>query len=233
MTSRSTMPARDATALLDALRGRLIVSCQAPPDDPLGAPEHLAAIAASVARAPIAGIRAQGPANLRAIREMVSLPLVGLWKDGTDDVYITPTPQHAVAVVEAGADIVAIDATDRPRPDGLTFADSVARVHQLGRLVLADVSTVAEGVAAEQAGADMVASTLSGYTPYSPRQSGPDLELVANLAERLRVPVAAEGRLHTPEQARAALDAGAWTVIVGTAITAPMAIARRFLSALP
>ena len=232
MTSRSTMPAADAAALLERLRGRLVVSCQAPPDDPLGTPEHLAAIAASVARAPVAGIRAQGPANLRAIREVLSLPLIGLWKDGADGVYITPTRRHAAAVVEAGADIVAIDATDRPRPDGLTFADSVAHVHRLGRLVLADVSTLAEGVAAEQAGADMVATTLSGYTPYSPQQSGPDLDLVAALAARVRVPVVAEGRLHTPDQARAALEAGAWTVVVGTAITAPVALARRFASAL-
>ncbi|MFG3258867.1 N-acetylmannosamine-6-phosphate 2-epimerase [Streptomyces sp. NPDC048172] len=227
----------DAKELLERLRGGLIVSCQAPPGDPLRAPAHIAAIAASVAAgAPAAGLRVQGVDDILAVREVVGaigpLPVVGLWKDGVEGVFITPTAAHATAVADAGAEIVAVDATTRPRPDGRPLRETVAAVHARGRLLMADVSTVEEGVTAAELGADMVSTTLSGYTPYSRQAAGPDLELVAELASRLDVPVFAEGRVHTPEQARAALDAGAWGVVVGGAITAPAAIAARFAAAL-
>ncbi|MFD7919837.1 N-acetylmannosamine-6-phosphate 2-epimerase [Streptomyces sp. NPDC059740] len=232
--SRTTLPPERVRELLDALRGRLVVSCQAPPGDPLRAPEHMAAMAASVAAgAPVAGIRVQGTADIRAVREVVDLPLVGLWKDGAEGVYITPTAAHARAVAEAGAEIVAVDATDRPRPDGRPLRETVEAVHTMGRLLMADVSTAAEGVAAAALGADLVSTTLSGYTSHSRQQLGPDLELVAELAGLIDVPVVAEGRLHTPEQAGAAIAAGAWAVVVGGAITAPAAIASRFAAALP
>lgn len=192
----------------------------------------MAAIAASVARGPVAGIRAQGVADVRAIRTAVRLPLIGLWKDGEDGVFITPTPEHARAVAEAGADVVAIDATDRERPDGLELRESLELVHGLGCLVMADVSTLSEGIASAELGADLISTTLSGYTLYSRQGAEPDLELVAELASRVPVPVVAEGRLHTPEHASAALDAGAWGVVVGSAITAPAHIATRFASGL-
>jgi N-acylglucosamine-6-phosphate 2-epimerase len=171
--------------------------------------------------------------DIRAVRDVVSVPLIGLWKDGAEGVYITPTAAHARAVAEAGAEIVAIDATDRPRPDGRPLSDTVEAVHQLGCLVMADVSTTTEGLAAAALGADLISTTLSGYTPYSPQQPGPDLALVADLARRLDTPVLAEGRLHTPEEARSAIESGAWAVVVGGAITAPAAIATRFAAALP
>jgi len=222
----------DHTSLLNALRGRLIVSCQAYPGDPLRGPQHMAAMAASVARAPVAGIRAEGLDDLRAIRSVTTLPIIGLWKDGDTGVYITPTARHAHAVAETGVDIVAIDATDRPRPDGGDLIDSLTVVHQSGRLVMADVSTFEEGVRAAELGADIVSTTLSGYTPHSRLADGPDLELVSRLAARLDVPVTAEGRIHSPTQARQAISAGAWAVVVGTAITAPASIAQWFAEAL-
>lgn len=232
--SRTTMPADRVRALLDALRGRLIVSCQAPPGDPLRAPEHMAAAAASVAAgASVAAIRVQGVEDIHAVRAAVTLPLIGLWKDGAEGVYITPTAAHARAVAEAGAEIVAIDATRRPRPDGRPLGDTVEAVHRLGHLVMADVSTAEEGVAAASLGADLISTTLSGYTPYSPQQPGPDLGLIAELTGLVDVPVCAEGRLHTPEEARKAIELGAWAVVVGGAITAPAAIASRFVAALP
>lgn len=231
--SRTTLPEDRARALLDGLRGRLIVSCQARPGDPLRAPQHMAAMAASVAAsAPVAAIRTQGVEDVAAVRAAVELPVIGLWKDGAEGVYITPTAAHATAIAEAGAEIVAVDATGRTRPDGRPLRETVAAVHRLGGLLMADVSTAAEGVAAAGLGADLVSTTLSGYTPYSRQEAGPDLELVAALAGRLDVPVVAEGRLHEPEHARRALDAGAWAVVVGTAITAPGWIAERFASAL-
>ncbi len=231
--SRTAMPAARANALLDGFRGRLVVSCQAPPGDPLRDPHHIAAIAASVtAGAPVAGVRVQGLDDIAAVRATVEVPVIGLWKDGDDGVYITPTPRHALRVADAGADLVAADATGRARPDGSELHELIRTVHRAGKLFMADISTVAEGVHAADLGADLVSTTLSGYTPYSPRQSGPDLLLVRQLASRVRVPVCAEGRLRTPEDARAALDAGAWTAIVGTAITAPAVLASRFAAAL-
>lgn len=214
---------------LTAIRGGLVVSCQAPAGDALRDPEVMTAIAASVADAGAVGIRANGLSDVRAIRARVTLPLIGLWKHGSAGVYLTPTAKHAAAIAEAGADIVAVDGTLRSRPDGRTLADNVAAVHREGRLLMADVSTVDEGLAAQDAGADVVSTTLSGYTPDSPSSDEPDLELVAALAGRLRVPVVAEGRIRTPAQASRALQLGAWAVVVGTAITSPSWIASQFV----
>ncbi|MDI3384901.1 N-acetylmannosamine-6-phosphate 2-epimerase [Streptomyces sp. B-S-A8] len=222
---------RDPKPLPDALAGRLIVSCQAPPGDPMRDTAALVLLARCAQAGGAAGIRANEPAAVAAIRAEVDLPLVGLWKDGDTGVYITPTVRHALAVAEAGADIVAADATDRPRPDGSAFAGLVAAVHAAGALVMADVATHAEGVAAAAQGADLISTTLSGYTPGSPRQDGPDLDLVASLSAAVPVPVVAEGRLHTPEEAAEALARGAHSVVVGTAITAPTALTRRFAAA--
>jgi N-acylglucosamine-6-phosphate 2-epimerase len=220
-------------ASLTAIRGGLVVSCQAPAGDPLRDPEVMARMAASVARAGAVGVRLNGVDDVRLARAAVDVPIIGLWKDGDDGVFITPTGRHALAVAAAGAHIVAVDGTDRPRPDGRDLVATIAAVHdQTGALVLADVSTVDEGLAAADAGADAVASTLSGYTAYSRQLAGPDLELVADLAQKLTVPVVAEGRIHSPQEARAALDAGAWAVVVGTAITAPAWLTGQYLAAL-
>ncbi len=229
-----TAAARIANGILQRLRGGLIVSCQALENEPLHGAAIMARMAVAAWQGGAVGIRANGPADIRAIRAAVPLPLIGLFKDGTEGVYITPTLAHAREVAEAGADIVALDATQRPRPNGERMADIIAAVHERhGKLVLADVSTLEEALAAAAAGADMVSTTLSGYTPYTPQMEGPDLELVRELSTRLRVPIIAEGRIHTPEQARAALEAGALAVVVGGAITRPQAITARFVSALP
>lgn len=218
-------------ALLESLRGRLIVSCQAYPGEPLRDPDAMRRMALAVAAGGAAGIRAQGLADLRAIRAATALPLIGLWKSGTDGVVITPTAEHAVRVARTGADIVALDATDRPRPDGRPLAESIAAVHRAGRLVMADVATEAEGRRAADLGADLVGTTLAGYTEASPATPGPDLALVERLSAVLGLPVVAEGRIHTPDQARAALAAGAFAVVVGTAITHPTTITGWFAEA--
>ncbi|MEU8223242.1 putative N-acetylmannosamine-6-phosphate 2-epimerase [Kribbella sp. NPDC048915] len=219
--------------VLVALRGRLVVSCQAYAGEPMNSPETLRAVAEAVAAGGAAGLRAQGIRELAAIRTAVALPLIGLWKDGHDDVFITPTLDHALAVAEAGADIVAIDGTRRPRPDRRTLAATIAAIHdRTGKLVMADCSTFAEGVAAAEAGADLIGTTLAGYTPYTTKGDGPDLDLVARLAAAVDTPIAAEGRIHTPAQAAEALQAGAWTVVVGTAITHPTTITSWFVNAL-
>ncbi|MFJ5721240.1 N-acetylmannosamine-6-phosphate 2-epimerase [Streptomyces sp. NPDC093149] len=219
-----------AQELAASLQGRLIVSCQAPPGDPMRETGTLVRLARSAVAGGGAAIRANEPAVVAAIVEAVDLPVIGLWKDGDVGVYITPTVRHALALVEAGAAVVAADATDRPRPDGSSFAELVAAVHGAGALVMADVSTLAEGITAAGQGADFVSTTLSGYVPGTPEQTGPDLELVAELSAAIDVPVVAEGRINTPDEAAEALTRGAHSVVVGTAITAPTALTARFVA---
>ncbi len=220
-------------ALLDRLRGRLVVSCQARPGEPLYGASTMAAMARAAVAGGAAGVRINGLDDVAAVRAAVDVPVVGLWKDGDDGVYITPTLEHALSVAAAGADIVALDATSRPRRDGRSLADTVAALHeQAGVLVMADVSWYDEGLAAAAAGADVVGTTLSGYTGGGRPPSGPDLELVEKLAADLHVPVLAEGRITSPQQAAEALARGAFAVVVGGAITRPAAITARFVAAL-
>ncbi|MFJ8859209.1 N-acetylmannosamine-6-phosphate 2-epimerase [Streptomyces sp. NPDC102451] len=221
-----------AQDLADTLKGQLIVSCQAPPGDPMRETATLVRLALSAVAGGGSAIRANEPEVVAAITAAVDLPVIGLWKDGDTGVYITPTVRHALAIVEAGAAVVAADATDRPRPDGSTFAELVTAVHAAGALVMADVSTLAEGIAAAGQGADFVSTTLSGYVPGTPKQTGPDLDLVTSLSAAVSVPVVAEGRINTPEEAAEALARGAHSVVVGTAITAPTALTSRFVAGL-
>lgn len=223
----------DAQTFAEHVRGQLIVSVQALPDEPLHGAEIMAKMAVAVQIGGAVGIRANGPEDIRAIKVKVDLPLIGLYKDGAEDVYITPTKNHARHIAEAGADVIALDCTLRPRPDGSTVAENIAWIHsELNKPVFADVSTVEEGVAAAAAGADFIGTTLSGYTAYSRQLNIPDFELMRNLVEHVNVPVFAEGRIHTPEQARTALDQGVWAVIVGSAITRPRTITQRFIEAI-
>lgn len=219
--------------VIDALRGRLIVSCQAYPGEPMRDPRTMTQVALSAARGGAAAIRAQGLDDLRLIHQHVDLPVIGLWKDGDAPVFITPTLEHALAVAETGVEIVAIDGTAQERQDGRTVAGTIAELHQrTTALVMADCSTLEEGRAAADAGADLVGTTLAGYTPYTEKTDGPDLKLVEQLAAAVDVPVVCEGRVHTPQQARAAIEAGAFTVVVGTAITHPATITGWFADAL-
>ncbi|MEU5951191.1 putative N-acetylmannosamine-6-phosphate 2-epimerase [Streptomyces sp. NPDC047525] len=229
MSTHQTWAASDLAA---ELQGGLIVSCQAPPGDPMRDTGTLVRLARSAAAGGGAAIRANEPEVVAAVVAALDLPVIGLWKDGDTGVYITPTVRHALAIAEAGAAVVAADATDRPRADGSTFAELVTAVHAADALVMADVATLAEGVAAAAQGADFVSTTLSGYVPGTPRQTGPDLTLVEDLAVAIDVPVVAEGRINTPEDAAAALARGAHCVVVGTAITAPTALTARFVAGL-
>lgn len=219
--------------VLAKLEKGLIVSCQAKPGDPLDDPQMLAAMAQSAQQGGAAGIRAQGRENIRAIRERVSIPIIAITKVEHPgyDVYITPTFEDAAQVTQAGGDVIAIDATTRPRPDGSTVPQLIRRIHEeLDRPVMADISTLEEARLAEEAGADLVATTLAGYTPYSSQTAGPDFTLLADIIRECRVPVILEGRVWTPDEARRALEMGAFAVVVGTAITAPGAITHRFVT---
>jgi N-acylglucosamine-6-phosphate 2-epimerase len=219
-------------ALLGRLKGGLIVSCQALPDEPLHGASHMAAMARAAALGGAAGIRANGTQDIAAIRQAVDLPIIGLEKATLAgwDVYITPTLEHARSVAQAGADIIALDATQRPHPDGLDLPQRIQRLQwETGCPVMADIATLEEGLAAEAAGADLVATTLSGYTPDGPTQPDPDFELIRQLAARLGAPLIAEGRIATPQQAAQALELGAFAVVVGSAITRPQWITHQFV----
>lgn len=218
---------------IEQVRNGLIVSCQALPNEPLYGADIMARMALAAWQGGAAGIRANGADDIRAIRKAVPLPIIGIHKDGDAGVYITPTLSHARVVVEAGADMVALDATQRSRPDGSSVAELVENIHsELGRLVMADVSTLEEALAAEAAGADFVAPTLAGYTPYSRQLVGPDFELLRAMVAASKIPVIAEGRIMTPDDARLALVYGALAVVVGGAITRPQLITARFVEQL-
>jgi len=184
------------------------------------------------------GIRAREAENIRAIRGAVELPIIGITKsefaDGT--VLITGDFDDVQAVIDAGADVAAADATRRIRPNGLSGEQFIAEMKKRWSLpVMADVSTLEEGLAAEGAGADLIGTTLAGYTRYTIeryREDEPDWELLEALVRQARVPVIAEGRIWTPEQARKALQLGAFAVVVGTAITRPRVVTRRFVDAI-
>jgi len=203
----------------ERLRGGLIVSCQAPPGHPLHGPGYMAAMSQAAVEGGATGIRAEGRDDIRAIRRVVGdLPIVGLTKIDRpmDQVFITPTPDDAEVVVGAGADIVALDATARPRPGDASVAAIVDCVHQLGALALGDVDSLASAEHALEGGVDVLATTLAGYTA-GPIPDWPDLDLVSTLVALGGAPVVAEGRYSTPEQVREAFTRGACAVVVGGA----------------
>ena len=211
-----------------ALRGGLVVSCQAYRGDPMDDSATLARLAQCAVGGGSVAIRAEQPDHIREIARTIAVPVIGLWKVGTEGIYITPHREHVEAVVAAGAGIVAVDGTRRPRRPNEGLVDLIRTAHHLGVDVLADVANLDDAVAAVEAGADAVSTTLAGYVDdVTPDE--PALDLVAKLADACGVPVLAEGRIATPAQAQAALEAGAWAVVVGAAITRPTWITRRFV----
>lgn len=217
--------------ILDRLRGRLVASVQASAGTPARDTHVIGALAESALLGGASGLRLNGPDDIRRVRPVTAVPIIGLHKvwNGVRNV-ITPEVALAAGLAEAGADIIAVDAT--AEQFGTDFGLLAEIAAATGRPVMADVSTVAEGERAWEAGAAVVGTTLSGYTPHSPRLDGPDLDLVAALAAA-GIPTIAEGRYQTPAQVRAAFDAGAFAVVVGGAITDPIALTRRFVAATP
>jgi putative N-acetylmannosamine-6-phosphate epimerase/predicted NBD/HSP70 family sugar kinase len=220
-------------SVIGNLKGQLIVSCQAEEGFPLNTPQHLAALAQSAVMGGAGGIRASGPENINAIRQVVEVPIIGIYKvDYPDsDVRITPTFAEVGAIIKAGADIIAMDATHRPRPHRVQFDALFKQVKtQFDIPIMADISTFEEGINAARLGVDMIGTTLSGYTNYSRKQVGPDIQLVRELAEALDIPIIAEGRISSPEEAYLALNEGAYSVVVGSMITRPHLITERFIT---
>ena len=218
--------------LIANLKGKLIVSCQAYMGEPMRHPETMAQMARAAELGGAAAIRCQGLSDIAAIKGRVEIPVLGLWKEGHEGVYITPTLRHARACIAAGADVVALDATGRPRPDGRTFEETVEALRG-ETLIMADCACMDDVRRAVAAKVDIISTTLAGYTDDRPKTDGPALEFVREaVAEAGDIPVFCEGRIHTPQQAREAMDAGAFAVVVGTAITHPTSVTGWFCDAL-
>lgn len=209
----------------------LIVSCQAHDDNPLRGPEFMRAMALAALQGGADAIRADGPLDIRAIRAVCDKPLIGLYKDWREgwEVYITPTLEHARQIVTAGADIVALDCTSSQRPSE-TLEQMIEGIHALGALVFADCATLEDGEAAALLGADYISTTMAGYTSATAHRKGdgPDFALLEQLIAATGKPVIGEGRFWTPEDVRRGFELGAHGIVVGTAITNPREVTRRF-----
>jgi N-acylglucosamine-6-phosphate 2-epimerase len=225
---------RTGREIFQSLRGRVIVSCQAAAGDPLDHLDTLTRMAASVLRGGAGGLRAEGVERIEAFRKITELPLIGLIKtyDAHGEVYITPDFASACAVSEAGADIIALDSTRRRLQEAEPWPELIRRIHEeLGRPVCADIATIDDAVAAQSAGADAVASTLFGYTSETARGRTVSWTLIEELVARMTIPVIVEGHITEPDEVRKALEMGANSVVVGSAITRPENITARFVRA--
>ncbi len=211
----------------------LVASVQASPGSPLGDPDTIVKLAHASLDQGVKALRLEGGDSIQAVRQSRPCLTIGLIKARfpSSDVYITPTHQEVEEVINAGCEVVALDATARPRPGGVKLADLVAFIHRSGRLALADCDTVESLRYAEESGCDLASTTLAGYTAESSGTPGPDLATLASFLESTRLPVLAEGRYSSPEDLRHALMIGASAVVVGAALNDPVRTTARFLSA--
>ena len=221
--------------ILNSIKGKLIVSCQALADEPLHSPFIMGRMALAALEGGAGGIRANTPEDVSEIKRVVDLPVIGLFKKEYPDseVYITSTLDEISAMVECGSEIVAMDATDRLHHGSLSLDEvfAQARKEYPDQLFMADCSTFEECMHAEERGFDIIGTTLRSYTPYTKNVRIPDFELMRMLKKSLKVPFVAEGGIWSPEEARLAIECGAFAVVVGSAITRPQLITQRFARA--
>lgn len=220
--------------MLDVIKNNLIVSCQALEDEPL----HSAFIMGRMAKAAKEGgavaIRAQGVDDIIEIKRVTNLPVIGIIKCNYKDseVFITPTEKEIKELIETGCEMIALDATNRTRPNNEKIKDLLELIHKSKRLAMADVSTYEEGIKAQEMGFDCISTTLSGYTSYSTQSDKVDFKLLEELVKDCSIPVICEGRIYTPEELKEAFDIGAYSVVIGGAITRPQQITERFVKAI-
>lgn len=220
--------------VLSKIRGGLIVSCQALENEPLHSPYIMQRMAVAAMWGGAVGIRANTVPDICKIREEVDLPIIGILKRSYDDseVYITPTIREVDELMEVKPDIIALDSTNRIHPGGQSLEKFFGEVRKKypDQLFMADCSTVEEGIKAAELGFDIVGTTMHGYTPYTKGSQLPDFDMIEEMVRRTGKPVIAEGGIWTPKQLKRILDCGVLAAVVGTAITRPMDITRKFTS---
>lgn len=222
--------------IINRLKGKVVVSCQAMPSEPLYLEKCMVAMMKSVVKGGAGGLRVAGARDVRNAKHLFDVPVIGLTKPDVipqnwqEIVYITPTLKEVIELVEAGADIIAFDGTMRERPNGAKLEELIKYVKINNRVSMADISTLEEGLNAEKLGANILSTTLSGYTQFSQnRGNGPDFELLKQLVENTKLPVVLEGRIWEPEDVDKAFEIGAHCVVIGSAITRPQLITKRFV----
>lgn len=216
--------------MLKEVKGKLIISCQALPEEPLHSPFIMGRMALAATQGGASGIRAQSMADILEIKKNTQLPIIGIVKRSYDDseIYITPTKKEVDELLAVGVEMIALDATDRKRPNDEKIEDLVQYIKSKGVETMADCSTYEECLKAQEIGFDCVSTTLCGYTPYSELVEGPNIDLIKKLVAVLKIPLIAEGKINTPQDLQAVLDAGAYCAVVGGAITRPQNIAKTF-----
>lgn|SRR5574344_238863 len=222
--------------ILSQIKNKVIVSVQAMPSEPLYKEECMTAMMQSVVKGGASALRVAGTRDVINAKKLFNLPVIGITKpevipaNWREIVYITPTIKDAKDLIQAGADVIAFDGTSRPRGEN-NLKQIIKFIKINKKLAMADVSTLQEGVAARILGADIISTTLSGYTLESPEVSDkPDFELLEGLVKSVDCPVILEGRIWQPEQVDKAFALGAHSVVIGSAITRPQLITKKFVN---
>lgn len=219
--------------VLQQIKGGVIVSCQALADEPLHSSFIMGKMALAAEIGGAVGIRANSVADIQEIKQQVDLPVIGIIKEDYPEapVYITPTAKEVAALLTTKAEIIALDGTSQRRPHQEKREDLVAQIHAGGRLAMADCAILEEAIACEKMGFDMIATTLAGYTSYSKKTETPNFELLQQIVDAVSIPVILEGHVDAPEQVTEALGLGAFAVVVGSIITRPQLITKRYTEA--
>ncbi|NLB19541.1 MAG: N-acetylmannosamine-6-phosphate 2-epimerase [Clostridium sp.] len=229
------VPITDKKEILKALEGEVIISCQALPEEPLHSSFIMGRMAYAAMLAGAKGIRANSVVDIREIKNTVDLPIIGIIKKvyGDNPVFITPTMAEIDALVEEGVEIIALDATRRIRPDGKTIEEvfPLIRKKYPNQMFMADCSSYEDASLASELGFDCLGSTLAGYTEDTKGAVLPDFTMVEKMVVNLDKPVIAEGGISTPEELKRIMDLKVHAAVVGSAITRPLEIAKRFISA--
>lgn len=223
--------------ILNRIKGTVVVSVQAMPNEPLYLEQCMIGMMKSVVNGGAGALRLAGARDVKNAKKLFNLPIIGLTKPNIipknykELVYITPNIKDVIELVEAGSDVIATDATQRKRPNNEKLQDLIKYIHINKRLAMADISTLEEGLNAKELGADIISTTLAGYTLESANSPAnePDFELLKQLVEQTQLPVVLEGRIWEPEQVNKAFELGAHCVVIGSAITRPQLITKRFV----
>ncbi|HBG5344468.1 TPA: N-acetylmannosamine-6-phosphate 2-epimerase [Clostridioides difficile] len=220
--------------MLEKIKGRLIVSCQALENEPLHGPFIMGRMAKAAMEGGAVGIRAQGVEDIIEIKKVTGLPVIGIIKRNYEDsdIYITPTKKEIDELLTTGCEMIALDATDRVRPNNEDLKELIKYIKENGVLVMADISNYDEAIKAQEYGVDCVSTTLSGYTPYTKTLDGPDFILMERLVKDLGIPVIAEGKVNTPQDLKRVFELGVHSSVVGSAITRPQLITEKFVKAI-